>query len=315
MPDDTAKKSRITRLELLLVITILLGLSITILFVPEKLGFLNFFYLPTLAAGYAMGRRGGVLTAFASILSVILTAVLFPQKYLNMGVSYTPLTLTMNLLPWGGFLVLAGYTVGYLTEEKKRQYEALRKAYIGVLEILCKLMESVDRYTEAHSVRVANIAMDIAAAMGLGEEEVENVRVAGLLHDIGKFEITTDLLGKAAALTAQERETMMTHTEKGAQIVLKMGDILKEAVPLILAHHDFYIKGMERTQGRKIPLGARIIAVADAYDAIVSDRPYRKGRPPWVALEEIRKGAGTQFDPKVVDAFEKVVARYIVEER
>ncbi len=313
MPFEKAKRSLIARFELLLVITILTGLSITLLFVPEKLGFLNFFYLPTLAAGYAMGRRGGVLTALASALVVTFTIILFPQKY--MGNSDTPLTLAMNLLPWGGFLILAGYTVGYLTEEKQKQYKALRKAYIGVLEILCKLMESVDRYTEAHSVRVANIAMDIAIAMGLSREEVENVRVAGLLHDIGKFEITTDLLRKAASLTTDEKNLMMTHTQKGAQIILRMGDILKEAVPLVLAHHEFYIRGMKEAEGKQIPLGARIIAVADAYDAIVSDRPYRKGRPPWVALEEIRKGAGTQFDPQVVEAFERVVAKYISQEK
>ncbi len=310
---ERAKRFIVSKFEIITVSTILLGLFITHLFVPYKLGFLNLFYLPALAAGYAMGRKEGVLAAVASILFVVLTIILFPKQY--MANVNTPLTLTMNLLPWGGFLILAGYTVGYLTEIKNRQYEALRKAYIGTLEILTKLLESVDRYTEAHSVRVANIAMDIALAMGLDDQEVENIRVAGLLHDIGKFEITTDLLKKAADLTQEERAVMMTHTEKGAQILVKMGDLLKDAVPLILAHHEFYIEGAKRKKGKKIPLGARIIAVADAYDAIVSDRPYRKGRPPWVALEEIRKGAGSQFDPKVVEAFEKVVAKYITEEK
>ena len=310
---DKAKHFVATKFEILLVLIIFAGLSTILIFVPEKLGFLNFFYLPTLAAGYAIGRKEGVLVALASILFVILTVILFPHQYME---SFrTPFTLAMNLLPWGGFLVIAGYTVGYLTEVKNRQYQALRQAYIGTLEILGKLMESVDRYTEAHSVRVANIAMDIALAMGLSKQEVENVRVAGLLHDIGKFEITTDLLKKAADLTEDEKEIMMSHTEKGAQIVLKMGDILKDAVPLILAHHEFYIMGIQGAGKKELPLGARIIAVADAYDAIVSDRPYRKGRPPWVALEEIRKGSGTQFDPKVVEAFEKVVAKYITQEK
>jgi len=306
------KEFLIKHFEAIIVFTILLGLSVVLFLVPEKLGFLNFFYLPALGAGYVMGRRGGVLVALASILVVILTIILFPHQY-TQGV-FTPLTLTMNLLPWGGFLVLAGYAVGYLTEVKNRQYDALKKAYIGTLEILGKLMESVDPYTEAHSVRVANIATDIAIEMGLDDQEVENIRAAGLLHDIGKFEITTELLRKAADLTQEEREIMMRHVEKGAQIVLKMGDILKEAVPLILAHHKFYIKGTGPSS-KEIPLGARIIAVADAYDAIVSDRPYRKGQPPWVALEEIRKGSGSQFDPNVVEAFEKVVAKYIVEEK
>jgi len=300
--------------EYLLVSSLLIGLSFILIFVSQKVGFLNFYYLPVLAAGYAMGRRGGVLTAVCSVLIVFFTILVFPTAYLD-PVNNQVLSLALNLLPWGGFLVLAGYTVGYLYEEKQKQYNALREAYIGVLEILAKLIESVDRYTEGHSVRVANIAMDIAIAMGLEREEVENVRVAGLLHDIGKFEITTDLIRKAANLTDEEKEEMSKHPELGVRIVSKVGPVLKQAVPLILAHHEFYIKGMEATKHKDIPLGARIIAVADAYDAMVTDRPYRKGRAPWQALEEIRKGAGTQFDPQVVEAFERVVAKYISMEK
>lgn len=300
--------------EYLLVFSLLLGLSFILIFVTQKIGFLNFYYLPVLAAGYAMGKRGGVLTAICSILIVLFTVLVFPLEYLK-PVGNQPMALVLNLLPWGGFLILAGYTVGYLYEEKQKQYNALREAYIGVLEILAKLMESVDRYTEGHAVRVANLAMDIAIAMGLEREDVENVRVAGLLHDIGKFEITTELIKKAASLTDEEREEMSKHMELGAWIVSRVGPVLKQAVPLILAHHEFYIKGMEITKEKDVPLGARIIAVADAYDAVVTDRPYRKGRPPWQALEEIRKGTGIQFDPQVVEAFERVVAKYISMER
>ncbi len=302
------------RFEFLLVATLLLGLSFILLVVPHKLGFLNFYYLPVLAAGYAMGRRGGVFTALCCILFVVFAIIVFPKEFIKPSDSQF-MSLILNLLPWGGFLILAAYTVGYLYEEKQKQLEDLKEAYVGVLEILSKLIESVDRYTEGHSVRVSTLAMDIAIAMGLLRDEVENIRVAGLLHDIGKFEITTDLIRKAAELTHEEREQLSKHTGLGASIVSKVGPVLKHAVPIILAHHEFYIQGLHANASADIPLGARIVAVADAYDAIITDRPYRRGRPAWQAIEEIRKGAGTQFDPSVVEAFERVSRKYISMER
>jgi putative nucleotidyltransferase with HDIG domain len=300
--------------EYLLVATLLLALSFILTVVPQKVGFLNFYYLPALAAGYAMGRRGGVLTAVCSILFVVLTVIWYPQGFLNQPGNQL-LDLTLNLLPWGGFLILSGYTVGYLYEEKQRQLEDLKEAYVGVLEILSKLIESVDRYTEGHSVRVSSLAMDIAIAMGLPREEVENVRVAGLLHDIGKFELTTDLIRKAANLSHEEREELSKKSDLGARIISRVGPVLNQAVPIIMAHHEFYIQGTHASDSAQIPLGARIVAIADAYDGIITDRPYRRGRPPWQAIEEIRKGAGTQFDPMVVEAFERVSRKYISLER
>ncbi|HYK90034.1 MAG TPA: HD domain-containing phosphohydrolase [Acidobacteriota bacterium] len=300
--------------EPILVSFLILGITFILVFVPQKIGFLNFYYLPVLAAGYAMGKKGGVLTAVSSILIVVLSVLVFPHAYLD-PVGNSIMTLALNLLPWGGFLILASCAVGYLYEEKQKQIDIVRDAYIGILEILAKLMESVDRYTEGHSVRVSKVAMDIAIAMGLPREAVENIRIAGLLHDIGKFEITTGLIQKAASLTEKEKEELKKHPDLGAKLVSRVGPVLKEAIPIILAHHKFYTLGPGTGPANDVPLGARIVAVADAYDAIVTDRPYRKGRPPWQALDEIRKGAGEHFDPEVVEAFERVSGKYIAMEQ
>jgi putative nucleotidyltransferase with HDIG domain len=311
---NALKELVIKHFELFLIGSLLIGLTVILKLVPQKLGLLNFFYLPVLAAGHALGRRGGVSTAVCSVLIVTFSILVFPEEYLR-PLGHETANLTLNLIPWGGFLILAGYTVGFLQEEKQRQYGDLKEAYIGVLEILSKLLESVDRYTEGHSVRVSRLAMDTAIAMGLTRDEVENVRVAGLLHDIGKFEITTDLIRKAANLTENEREEISKHSHLGANLVSKIGPVLRHAVPLIMSHHEFYIKGIQASVKGSVPLGARIVAIADSYDAIVTDRPYRRGRPPWQALEEIRKGAGTQFDPTVVEAFELVIQRHISQEK
>jgi putative nucleotidyltransferase with HDIG domain len=189
----------------------------------------------------------------------------------------------------------------------------LKNAYIGILEILSKYLESTDRYTKGHSVRVSELAMEIGIAMELPRTEVENVRVAGLLHDIGKVEISGEILRKAAQLTTEERDLVDEHTVKGAYLLTSVGSVLKEVVPIVVAHHKYFTEAIGNPEGEvtAVPLGARIISVADAFDAMTSDRPYRKGMSPWEAMEEIIKNAGKQFDPVVVEAFKHVVRERI----
>jgi putative nucleotidyltransferase with HDIG domain len=217
----------------------------------------------------------------------------------------------VKLSSWSIFLFLASVTVGTLYEQNERRLEDLKKAYIGIIEILAKYLESTDRYTKGHSVRVSELSMEIAIAMELPRVQVDNIRAAGLLHDIGKIEISADVLGKAAALTTEEKELMDSHAVKGAYILTSVGGVLKEVVPIVIAHHKYFmdtIDGNERDT-RKIPLGARIVAVADSFDAMTTDRPYRKGMQPWNAVEEIVAKSGKQFDPEVVSAFKRVVSQ------
>jgi len=171
------------------------------------------------------------------------------------------------------------------------------------VEILTKFLESKDPYTKGHSVRVAELAADTARAMKTDEDEVETIRVAALLHDIGKVDISTSVINKAASLTEEERKEIDTHSEKGGDILKSVGGVLKQAIPLVVAHHRSFAHG---ENSEDVPLGARIIAVADAFDSMVTDRPYRKAMPLWEAIEKLKEGAGTQFDPKVVEAFERV---------
>lgn len=299
--------------EPMLVTAIILILLFIDMFVIDKVAFLYFYFLPVLIAGYYIGKRGAVLASVFTVLVVGFRLIISPSTFIIQ--SKGPFDIYFQVLSWGAFLVLSSYVVGKLYEEKEARYHDLKQSYIGVVEILVKYIESVDRYTKGHSVRVADIAMDIAKAMGLSREECENLKVAALLHDVGKIEVSMDLIKKAAALTKDERSAMSTHTEKGANILNKVGNVLSEAVPIVLAHHEYFSKkdGDGSVKG-DVPLGARIIAVADTYDAIVTDRPYRKGKLPWQALEEIEKFSGTQFDPAVVEAFRHVVNKYMDEQ-
>ena len=295
--------------EKIIVVSILLGIVLINYFTPYKIGFLNFFYLPIIAAGYFLGQRMAVLTAVLCILIVAFFLLLFPSSFFTAGINKT--YIIVSLVAWSSFLILTSAAIGYLYEEKERKIKELRSAYMGILEILSKYLESADRYTQGHSVRVAHLSEDIARTMGLSPIEVENVRAAALLHDIGKIEISLDVLHKAAALTDEEKELMDSHSEKGARIISLVGGVLKEAVPIVAAHHKYFFeteKPPSENGGKEVPLGAAIIAVADAFDAMVTDRPYRAGMQPWQAFEQLEKGAGKQFHPGAVKAFKKILS-------
>ncbi len=303
---DRFKQFIIRQFEKILVAIILIAAFFGTYFIEEETIILNFYYLPVLVASYFLGRRTGVLTAVFSVLAVLVFVLIFPQRFLGEREFWYSIA---KLSSWGGFLILASVAVGTLFEENERRLQDLKNAYIGILEILSKYLESTDPYTKGHSVRVSELAMETAIIMDLPRNEIETIRVAGLLHDIGKIEISGEILRKAAQLTTEERELIDTHAVKGAYILSSVGSVLKEVVPIVIAHHKYFVDTMEANdkEAIKIPLAARIIAVADSFDAMTTDRPYRKGMPPWEALEEIVAKAGQQFDPEVVAAFKHVV--------
>jgi putative nucleotidyltransferase with HDIG domain len=304
---ESFKQFIVKHFEQILVCVILVAAFIGTYFIEEETLVLNFYYLPVIVAGYFLGRRMGVLAAVFSILAVLICALLFPQRFFSDKIFWHSIA---RLSSWSGFLILASIAVGTLYEQNERRMLDLKNAYIGILEILSKYLESTDRYTKGHSVRVSELAMETAISMELPRPEVENIRVAGLLHDIGKIEISGEILTKAAELSTEERELIDTHAVKGAYILSAVGAVLKEVVPIVIAHHKYFVDTLEADEKdtRKIPLGARIVAVADSFDAMTTDRPYRKGMPPWEALEELIDKSGKQFDPEVVGAFKRVIS-------
>jgi putative nucleotidyltransferase with HDIG domain len=293
--------------EEVLVLTISLIIVSASFLIFQQLAFLNFYYLPVLVSGYVLGRRMSILTAIFCVALIVFSAVNNPYLFQT---KTGGLLLVTDLMLWGGFLILAGYVVGTLYEQKEKKIQELKNAYVGVLEILAKYLESYDRYTRSHSLRVADYSTSIAIAMELPRNQVENIKVAALLHDIGKIEISSDLIKKAASLTEEEKKEVDAHPQKGLELLSMVGGVLKEAMPIVEAHHTYFVEvnTSEKKRSKQIPLGARILAVADSFDAMVTDRPYRRGKPHWEAMEELERCAGTQFDPKVVEAFKRIYA-------
>ncbi len=186
----------------------------------------------------------------------------------------------------------------------------LRAANFDSIKALAEALESKDAYTRGHSDRAEEFALAVGEMVGIAPERMEYLRYAAILHDIGKIGVPDAILNKPASLIPKEYDIMKTHPEKGAEIVRQI-KYLAPVVPLVQHHHENwdgsgYPLGVS---GEAIPLESRIVAVLDAYDAMTSDRCYRKAPGLKFALEELRRFSGTQFDPRVVEAFLKVVEK------
>lgn len=205
---------------------------------------------------------------------------------------HDPLALFLFALPM--IIIYVSFRSNVLLRQQTRQ----------VLETLADILDKRDSYTDEHSRRVADFSFAIAREMGLSYEEASLIHSAARIHDLGKVTWGDNILLKPGKLTPQEMEKVRKHPVIGAEIVQHLWNY-KEGVPLIRHHHE-RVDGTGYPQGLKgdnIPLGARIMAVADAYDAMTSDRPYRKALSQEEALRRLMAGAGTQFDPDVVTAF------------
>ena len=289
--------------ELLLILSIIAASGIVNFLVSGQRLVLSFYNLPTLLAAYYFGRRRAMAAAVASILFVAWMDIMNPAA-LGTESGTTHLMAWSDLAIWAGFLLISAYATGTLYEVSAQRLRELQDAYFGVLQILTQFIGN-DKFTQNHSYRVSVYAVRIAEEMRLPDPQIEDVRAAGLLHDIGKLETSRDILYKAARLTNEEIKEMKTHVEKGIGMLSPVGGSLRRVLPIILAHHDkFDGSGYHPTTGNEIPIEARIISVADVFDSLVSDRPYRQGLSPFDARDIIVKGSGTDFDPAVVKSFE-----------
>lgn len=186
----------------------------------------------------------------------------------------------------------------------QRSAEENRQLFIGTVKALAAAIDGKDPYTRGHSERVSRFSMAIAQRLDLSDEEVEKIRISALLHDVGKISIDDKILKKPAALTDDEYEIMKGHPQKGYKIMSQI-PAMKEFLPGMYMHHEM-VNGMGYPQGLKgdeIPLMGKIVAVADTFDAMTTDRPYQKAMKFEDALARIETFVGTRYDPAVVAAF------------
>jgi putative nucleotidyltransferase with HDIG domain len=191
-----------------------------------------------------------------------------------------------------------------LAVENDRLRATQRSAYIGIVSTLIEAVEAKDRFNRGHSRRVADLAARFAHHVGLSGRECELVATAAKLHDIGKIGIPEEILNKAGKLTSDEFDVIKSHPVIGEQILMPL-DFLAETRPIVRHHHEHwdgsgYPDGLS---GHNIPRNAALLSIVDAFDAMTSNRPYREGMPHEKALDILEDGAGSQWDPELVDRF------------
>ncbi|HVF52535.1 MAG TPA: diguanylate cyclase [Actinomycetota bacterium] len=183
-------------------------------------------------------------------------------------------------------------------------FESLEGTFIATVEALANALEAKDEYTSSHARSITDMSVEVGAALGLEPKDLKRLELSALFHDIGKIGVPSNILLKPGPLTEEERKAMELHPELGARILAPI-DRLREVTPIIRACHERFDGGgyPDGLAGHEVPLEARIIFVCDAFDAMTTDRPYRKRLPTAEAIARLREGAGTQFDPDIVELF------------
>jgi putative nucleotidyltransferase with HDIG domain len=268
------------------------------------------------ALTYRLRKRGSIGSVFRTFTPLALSSVpLFTPLVVLLALAYervSPWTLLLFFVPGLGAqrLFVMYREQRHLAEELAIANTRLERANLSFATALVATLDARDRYTAGHSAAVAIYARDIAARLGLDREQQQLAHLCGLVHDIGKTGLAPGLLEKAGALTLEERRQMQEHSAIGERILQKVEDY-SEIAAIVRHHHERWDgEGYpDKVAANDIPLLSRIIAVADAYNAMTSDRPYRDAMPSRVARMRLAQAVESQFDTSIVAAFEAVLAR------
>jgi hypothetical protein len=283
---DVIKRFTYRNFERLLVVSLVASLLLIHFFIDNKLAFLSFYYLPVIAAGFLVGQRIAVWAAL-----FVFSLVLFIQAL--QGIGGEPglhLEALSYLLPWGGFLILTGYAVGTLAEQRKARTDDVRSTYLTMLELLTLHADTGDRMRRGHSYRVGERAVALGKDLGLTDGQQEDLRVAGLLHEVGPRDPRlVRIMGDMPAAG----DSKLASVRKALRIVDEY------------SHYHEVVSTGQPVDDARISIGAKILAVADAYETLLTATPSRQAFAPWTALDEIERGAGTTFASEVVRALRK----------
>ena len=288
---ERTKSFMFSHFEQVLVLVLVLALVGIHGLVEQKLAFLSFYYLAVILAGFYGGRRMAVLSG------VFIVALVFFFQAIE-GLDMLPGfygDALLFLVPWAGFLILTGYAVGRLAEDRARRLDDVRNAYLATLELLTFHIEATEHHQEGHSHRVSVVATAIARERGLPEEEIENLKVAALLHEVG----TQDqrLLRLLSRSVTDESVPVARAMRGAAEIIGEYGHYYE------IVGEDWDIEALP------IPATVKVLAVADAFETLQMSTPVRAAFPKWSALEEVERGAGKTFDREAVKALRVVAGR------
>lgn len=277
--------------ERILVVLLVASLLLINRVIEQKFAFLSFYYLPVILAGFYGGRRFAVVSAvFIASLAVFFQMI----EGLGMEAGLTEQAL-LTLVPWAGFLILTGYVVGGLAEQRASRLADLKNAYLATLEVLTFHIESAERHQQGHATRVAELAAGIGTELKLPETEIENLRIAALLHEVG---------------TADQRLLRLL-SRSVTDESLAVARALRGAAEIIAEYSHYYEIVGDDWDIESLPMATpvKVLAVADAFETLQMATPVRPAFSRWSALEEVEKGAGKTFAREAVRALRVVAGR------
>lgn len=291
-----------------MLITLAIGISFLLYRMGAfKMVVLNLFYLPTVLAGYYLGRTNAGILALFSVLAATIAVML---DAVGFAAFTSPVMVGLALTVWGGCLGLTAILLGTLCDERAQTVRELHAAYVGVVEVLSKYLQSANPKVKARATRVAELGQDVAFHMRLSQREVDDIRVAALLYDLGNIEITTRLLSKAVDTLEASPEKFEQNTFSGMDLVHSLGSVLNSALPILLNQDDATREALASEDHALVddpPLGAKIINAVRAYDAFTHGLAGRQRLDPDQALAELRNDVTASFDAGVLDALEQVI--------
>jgi len=291
-----------------LIVLILFGILAIALLVHYKFAFLNFFFLPVILSGYFLGRRQAVLSAIFCVQVVVLYLI-FSDIVSRSGIGIS-LDEAIRVAAWGGFLILTGAIIGTASEQRESRMRNLKRAYVGVLEILLKYMEVADE-KEPRSMRVSALAGRMAESAGLEKREVENIKSAALLYETGDLRSSLPFFEEVIDFMAPDTKVAQEELGDRESVMLKsIASLLREIEPLLSAYFYHYVRGAQVLDKDldKVPIGSSLIALADIYDRIVNNVPLLQENEEYHSLEGIEKLGGRAFPPVAVYALQEAVS-------
>lgn len=285
-------------------IAIVLGLTFTMhLISTQKLVILNLFYLPIVLSGFFLGRyHTGVL----ALLAVISASVVATEEFDRLVISQEPLVIAVVMTVWAAVLGLTALLVGTLSDDRSRKEHELHEAYVGVVDVLSKYLQSANPRLKARSTRVVELSQSVATYLHMSPQQIDDIRVAALMQDLGKIEVTMRILSKVMgpleAISNQATESRF----QGIDLVHSLGSVLRGAIPL-LSHEDSSLGWCSEDDAlttANMPMGARIIRLARAFDDLTEGGLQGNWATPTEALKELRRQSASPVDTQILNALE-----------
>lgn len=307
METTMAKNKRL--LEMMLILIVLGMAGIVSQMGGYKMVVLSLFFMPIVLSGYYLGRSSACVLALFSALTVTIAVAWDATAFAALDM---PIMIGLAIVLWAATLGLTAILVGTLCDERARTVKELHEAYVGVVEVLAKYLQSAHSGVKARSHRVAELSQAVAEELDLSPRQVDDVRVAALLQDLGHVEVTTQIINRAVAaldLKGSPSEESR-HTFQGAELVQSLGTVLHGAMPLLLSDEDRTAERVPESGERRVdlaPVGARIIQAVRVYDELTRGPDGVTGLSPQDAVAAVRAESPDSHDPQVLGALERVL--------